>query len=178
MNPSDAELCHRIAHAPQAAARAALAELYARHAAAVLGFLRRRHADLAEDLLQETFLILARRAHQFEGATARPWLIVIARSQLFKAARSERAHQESLARHASAQTAAPNGSCIPASHDPDLVHALAQLPVAQSELLDLRFVQDLTHDQVAQVLGVSLRTAKTRTQAALDALRRLLENQP
>ena len=153
MKPTDADLCHRLAKPQRAAARAALAELYARHAPAVHGFLRRRRVDLADDLLQETFLVLARRAHQFEGASARPWLIAIARSLLYKAARSEAASRElhaSAARHVSASTPEQESSA-----DRDLVHALAQLPAAQSEVIDLRFVQDLTHAQVAQVLGVS-----------------------
>ena len=172
MKPTDADLCHRLAKPQRAAARAALAELYARHAPAVHGFLRRRRVDLADDLLQETFLVLARRAHQFEGASARPWLIAIARSLLFKAARSEAASRELhalAARHVSAAT--PE---LDSNADRELVHALAQLPAAQNEVLDLRFVQDLTHAQVAQVLGVSLRTAKTRAAQALAALRQLL----
>lgn len=167
--PSDAELCRRVARRrPPAAARAALAELYARHAPALLAYLRRRRADLAEDLLQETFLILARRAGQFEGPSARPWLLAIARSQLLQAARRERTAADHTARLAT--PAAPA-----TAPDPDLAAALARLPPDQAELLDLRFVQDLTHAQTAQLLGVSLRTAKARTAAALAALRRQLE---
>ena len=38
-------------------------------------------------------------------------------------------------------------------------------------MLELRFVQGLTHTQAAEVLGVSLRTAKGWAARALEALR-------
>ena len=152
--PSDAALCRRLAHGRQPAARDALAALHARHAAALLAFLRRRRPDLAEDLLQETFLALAHNAGQFEGASARPWLLALARSRLARAARSERTAADHHARYAADRE---------------------RLTPEHAAVLELRFAQDLTHAETAALLGVSLRTAKARTTAALAALRRALE---
>ncbi|MDA1265290.1 MAG: sigma-70 family RNA polymerase sigma factor, partial [Planctomycetota bacterium] len=44
-------------------------------------------------------------------------------------------------------------------------------------VLELRFTQDLTHAQVAAVLGVSERTAKSWAARALEHLRERLEEQ-
>jgi len=169
--PSDAALCRRLAHGRQPAARDALAALHARHAAALLAFLRRRRPDLAEDLLQETFLALAHNAGQFEGASARPWLLALARSRLARAARSERTAADHHARYAADR--AVGDARTPA--DPPLAAALERLTPEHAAVLELRFAQDLTHAETAALLGVSLRTAKARTTAALAALRRALE---
>src|SRR5215211_6971161 len=57
--------------------RAAFDQLFARHAPALLGMMRRhvRSGDLANDLLQQTFLQLHRARFDFkQGALLRPWL--------------------------------------------------------------------------------------------------------
>jgi len=170
VEPSDAELCRRLARGSQPTAREALAALYARHAAALFAFLRRR-PDLAEDLLQESFLVLASSAGQFEGASARPWLLAIARSRLARAARSERTAAEHHTRYAADRAAGadqPRANAL-------LGAALERLAPEHAEVLELRFVQDLTHAETAALLGVSVRTAKTRAAAALDALQHALE---
>jgi anti-sigma-K factor RskA len=49
--------------------------------------------------------------------------------------------------------------------------ALAQLPDPQRQALGLAFFSDLSHEQVASVLGLPLGTAKSRIRAGLSALR-------
>ncbi len=170
VEPSDAELCRRLARGRQPAARDALAALHARHAGALFAFLPRRRPDWAEDLLQETCLLLAGSAGQFEGASARPWLLAIARSRLARAARSERTAAEHHTRYA-----ADRATRADQPHaDVPLGAALERLAPEHAEVLELRFMQDLTHAETAALLGVSLRTAKTRAAAALDALHRAL----
>lgn len=171
-DPSDQALCRRIALGRQPAARDALAALYARHAAGLFAFLTRRSPDLAEDLLQETFLVLARRAHQFEGASACPWLFAIAKSRLARAGRRASREVERLGdlRQLRADAVAP-----PPAPTDALSAALARLPARTALVLELRFAQDLSHAEVAAVLGVSLRTAKARAAAALEALRAAIE---
>jgi RNA polymerase sigma-70 factor (sigma-E family) len=53
----------------------------------------------------------------------------------------------------------------------DLVRALATLPKGQRAVVVLRFFEDLTEAQTADVLGVSVGTVKSQTSRALVALR-------
>jgi RNA polymerase sigma-70 factor (ECF subfamily) len=59
-----------------------------------------------------------------------------------------------------------------------LVPALRSLPRRQRQVVVLRYVADLTDDQVAEVLGVSAGTVKVHLHRALPALRRRLEDGP
>ena len=55
-------------------------------------------------------------------------------------------------------------------------HALDQLPLAQREALTLYFLEDLSIDDIAQVLGVPSGTIKSRLHYGKQAIRKYLEN--
>lgn len=55
-----------------------------------------------------------------------------------------------------------------------VVLALAQLPVRQRQVVVLRFFEDLTIEQTAELLGFSTGTVKSYTSRALSRLRELL----
>ena len=62
----------------------------------------------------------------------------------------------------------------------DTLAALAALPRGQRAVLVLRFYDDLTEAQTAEVLGISVGTVKSQTSRALSALRSspMLQEQP
>lgn len=60
------------------------------------------------------------------------------------------------------------------SLDP-LIAALAQLPARQRTVVVLRYHDDLSETDVAQILGVSIGTVKTHSSRGLAHLRQLLE---
>ncbi len=150
-------------------ARAALGALYERHATALQGFLRRLLpcSDI-DDVLHDTFLCAARRSAQFRGDSARAWLCRLAgdRAADLRRSQSRRNQRERRAARPERMEGAPQ----PAG-SPELERALAALPKRWQVALELRFGAGLTHAQVAEVLGVSLRTAKDwgrRAQALLE----------
>lgn len=170
MSTPDDALMARIAGRDREAGRAALAELYSRHAGAVLGFLERSTTTGAEDILQDTFLAVVRRASSFRGANARAWLITLASNRLRDQRRKDR--RRTRRERAGSRTEAV------VDRDPseggELIPALARLSPDLRLVIELRHVQGFSHSEVAQALGVSLRTAKQRSRDALDRIRQFM----
>lgn len=171
----DSSLFAALARQDEARARDALATLYARHAPALRRFLARfQGADEArrEDWLHDTFLTAMRHASSFRVGSARPWLFALAARHVRDSRRAERRRGQrdvraGLERDAARECAPP---CSPGP-ELDLEPHLAALPERQRVVLELRYVEALAHAQVADVLGVSERTAKAWAAEALDALR-------
>ena len=159
------------------------ATLYERHAGELLGFLARRTYDpeLAVDLLAETFAVAFRDRRQFRGgddAAARAWLYGVARHRLalyFRRGRVERRLVARLRLERRGLTAAEYDRIEELAASRELREALsaefAGLGSDQREVLRLRVVEGRSYADVAQRLGVSEQTARTRVSRALRALR-------
>lgn len=182
--PSDDALLARIA-AGDAAAGDALAVLFDRHAGAVLGLLERLlgRGGEADEILQEVFLQAwsqaGRYAHDRHGVRA--WLLMIARSRAFdrlRSASARRRREERLMREALAWAPAPGCDRLLAVEERRaLSRALAALPAAQRDAIELAFFQGLTHVEVAARLGAPLGTVKSRILLGLRRLREALESE-
>lgn len=175
MQCSDQQLVSRIASGD----RAAFAEFYDRHAPAVLGLLLRllgQRAD-ADDVLQEAFLEVWRRAPQYDGARATPlgWLTLIARSRAVDHLRRRRPPNAPAPEAADVMLADPADGLERREAAGCVRAALKQLPTEQRSAIGLAFFAGLTHEQVAQRLGVPLGTAKTRIRLGIQRLRALLD---
>jgi RNA polymerase sigma factor (sigma-70 family) len=153
--------------------------LYARHAPPVLAFLTRmvRDAALAEDLLQTTFLSVVRARGRYQPGTAvRAWVFAIATNAGRDALRRRRARREDLSSTAVPvdEVAAP----APEQGDPPAARALAaalmKLPVEQREAVVLHKMQELSFDEIAAALGISVSAAKVRAHRGYHRLREML----
>tara|TARA_R110002072_G_scaffold58824_11_gene149544 strand:- start:1564 stop:2091 length:528 start_codon:yes stop_codon:yes gene_type:complete len=169
MSNHDGGLFRAMAHGTQAEAREALATLFGRHAPDVTRFLRRMLGNdpMAEDLTHDTFLTAARNAAAFQGGDARPWLLTLAARRATDELRSRR-------RRARREHTVSRPESAPVQPDGELESTLATLPARERAAVELRIVDGLTHAQVARVLGVSLRTAKSWSSDGLERLRRTL----
>jgi RNA polymerase sigma-70 factor (ECF subfamily) len=152
--------------------------LYQRHAAPVLAFLTRmvRDAALAEDLLQTTFLSFVRARGRYEpGTNVRAWVYAIATNAGRDALRRRRARPERLS-----DTGAPVDAPVdaPAPADPAVARALEEalmkLPVDQREAVVLHKLQELSFDEIATALGITVGAAKVRAHRGYQRLRELL----
>ena len=174
---------------------AALAELYDRHADVIFRAAFRRLGDrqLAEEVVQDTWLTLWDRAELFDPAAGSlvAWLSTIARNRAVDRLRALGRRPDALplsavfAADAGDDRALANSQLLMSdavARDPQLVldelvlrdtvlHALADIPGDERQVLELAYYGDLTQPEIAERLGWPLGTVKTRTRRALLRLR-------
>ena len=160
----------------QRGSQEAFAELFARYRQPVFGFFRRRLADTAraEELAQETFLVVLRAVVRYEPrAPFRTYLYAIALKQL-AAERRKNAYRDSRP-----QSRTPDP---PASSDSDdsvaVRQALAQLDAGDRDVLMLREYEELSYAEIATLQRVPLNTVRSRLFRARQALGELLRKTP
>jgi RNA polymerase sigma-70 factor (ECF subfamily) len=155
----------------QRGSREAFDELFARYRQPLYGFYRRRldMPERAEDLTQETFLVVLRAGERYEPrALVRTYLYAIA----LKLLAGERRRQ--------ARQATADESPEPVVHDTAdsslwVQQALARLDPADREILMLREYEQLSYAEIASLLRLPLNTVRTRLFRSRMALRDSLE---
>ena len=151
--------------------RTRLAELYRRHApgAARLAYLLTGDRALAEDILQEAFVRVLGRFHDLRSADSFDWYlrrtVVNLANSHFRNLRVERAYLEREG-HQHAPASSPDVDARG-----DLWRKLLQLPERQRAALALRFYEDLTEAQTAEVLGCPVGTVKALVSRGIQRLR-------
>ena len=138
-------------------------------------------AGNAEDVVQEVWLAAHRQLRRLkEVAAFKSWLYRIARNKALDARRARR--MEPI--NGSAETfdpIAPGGA--DGADGPDFspedaarVHeGLRQLTLEHREVLTLRFLEDMSHADIAAVTGADVGTVKSRIFYAKQSLRRVME---
>ena len=184
-DPNDLSLMQRIA----ARDAGALAELYDRHSRLLFGLILRivRDRSEAEDILQEAFIRVWRRAEIYDGRTGGPlpWIVRVARNCAIDRLRARRARAAVNAPAidlAAVEVAAPTtgiptpeAAVLEAERRERLTDALAGLPAEQRRLIEAAFFEGYTHSELAQRYGLPLGTVKTRIRAGMLAMRKRLE---
>jgi RNA polymerase sigma-70 factor (sigma-E family) len=151
-----------------------LADLYRAHApaAARLAYLMTGDAARAEDLVHDAFVKVIGRFGDIRdpdafGAYLKRTVVNLANS-FFRRRRLEREHAEAEGRALRDESA---GGSDPVERDA-LWRALATLPSRQRAAIVLRFYEDLSEQQTADVLGVPVGTVKSMVSRGIDALRK------
>lgn len=126
-------------------------------------------SDLAEDVTAETFLAAfrARGRYDLSRDNARPWLYGIAIRQIGKHSRAERRYRQAVGRVQPEPVAADFGDRVAdrvAAQQlrPQLSALLSGLPSQDRELLLLVAYADLTYEESAQALGVTVSAVRSR----------------
>lgn len=194
----DAALVREVAGGSESA----LGALYDRYVDAVFAAASRLTSDrqVAEEVVQETFLALWNRAELFNPAlgSLAAWLHTIARNRtvdrlraagrrpnlipLSSAAGEDEQDGAALDRLVSAGSViggatiglGPEGELAATELQQVLRDALAVLPDAERTAIVLAYREDLTQTEIADRLGWPLGTVKTRTRRALLRLREAL----
>lgn len=148
---------------------AAFETLYHRHRDWVVNLAYRwtGDRDLALDVMQETFFALAKKFPGFQlTAKLQTFLYPVIRNLAVSARRKSGLTQ-------AGETLEPNAPQTDPSRDGDdaLQSALAALGQEHRDVLLLRFVDDLSLAEIADILGIPLGTVKSRLHHALKQLR-------
>jgi RNA polymerase sigma-70 factor (ECF subfamily) len=159
----------------QAGDGAAFGELVERYGPRLRYFLRKmlRESGAAEDALQEVWLDVYRGMPRLAdpGALA-AWLYRVARCRAYRALRRRRRPHVPLEEAQEAEAPAEEDF---SAEDAARIHAaLEWLAPEHREVLVLRFLEDMSYDDVARVTGCALGTVKSRLYHAKRALRRAL----
>ena len=137
-------------------------------------------AELSEELIQETFVIVWRKAEMFDSrkASASTWIYTIARNLRIDRFRKERRYLYKDDQFF-ANELVGEGSQLDDHHQLQLSEqvekVLPLLPAEQSKIIKLAFYEDASHSKIAQHLELPLGTVKSRMRLALARLRKLLE---
>jgi RNA polymerase sigma-70 factor, ECF subfamily len=177
---SDVELLHAVARGDEAA----LARLYDSYRVILFGLLVRilNSREEAEDILQDVFIQVWRRAKDFDEKRGRPftWLVTLARSRAIDRLRLLGARQRLAASAEREQVDEASDALtdtIRGTQKEVVRRALAELPEEQKHTLVLAYFEGLTQSEIAAKLGAPLGTVKTRMRSGMMKLRALLEPQ-
>jgi len=178
--PSPADTTHELLLVLRAQSGdvGALGELFERVGPRIAGHIRYivRDDALAEDVLQEVFLIVHRKIGWLRTPeTFRPWVYRIASREAIRVAKKERARPDQRASDdAFDWSAVPDRSGRDAeSHafSAEVVQAVAGVSPASRAVLSLHYLEDLTLHEAAGLLGIPVGTVKSRLAAGIAQLR-------
>ena len=163
--------------------------LHARHRAALFRYVRRLVHDpaVAEDVYQDVWMrVIHARERYADTARFSTWLYTIAHNRAMDHHRSARLREAGrLGQDRDGDDDPLDDLPDPATPPPDqlvereqllrrVVAAVDALPVAQREAFVLQQAAGLSLDEIAQVTGVNVETAKSRLRYAFAKLRREL----
>jgi RNA polymerase sigma factor (sigma-70 family) len=163
--------------------RDALRLVYAATSAKLFGVCLRILGDRseAEDVLQEVYLTVWRKAARFDESVASPitWLVAITRNRAIDRLRSGAVARASLPIEAAGDVADAGPSAVERLEARDehtrLDDCLAELEARQRTAIRAAFLDGLTYDELARRSEVPLGTMKSWIRRGLKKLRACLE---
>jgi RNA polymerase sigma-70 factor, ECF subfamily len=164
---------HDLLQLVQSGDELALIALYVRHSALVYSVALRilRNPASAEDVLQELFMRLWECPQQIRvpGETLHGWMMIASRNRSISILRKK--CPEPLS---SLVMASPLNLAKHADHRLMCEKILALLEGNQRILLEMAFLSEMTHLEIASATGYPVGTIKSRIRSALKVLRKTL----
>jgi len=170
---------HGLVQRAQAGDRPAFRELVQLYQRRLTYYVHRMTGDAEQsrDILQEIWIEVFRRLAGLRSPAAfRVWLYRLAHHRAVKHLR--RKGIEARAQETIAHTVESVDNELELLENAELVHyALGQLSLEHREVLTLRFLEDLSIQDIAEVVGCSEGTAKSRLHYAKAAMRTIIERE-
>lgn len=161
--------------------RRAFQSLYEETAPDIMGLLSSmlRQRELAEDLLQDTFVKVWHRASDYhpERGQVTTWIASIARYAAIDSLRSRKIRQGDDSGLSTLADENPDAleRIAGLSEQQKLYHCMDTLSAEQKQSISLAFYRGYTHDELAQQLNSPLGTVKAWVRRGLKKLRECLE---
>ncbi len=145
-----------------------------------------RNRDLTEDIFQETFvkvIITIKQGRYTENGKFKAWITRIAHNLIIDNFRQERS-ENTLSNDEVEVDLFNNMKLCDGTIEDDLVRSqvmtdvqklVRYLPDSQREVLEMRYYQDLSFKEIAELTGVSINTALGRMRYAILNMRRMAE---
>lgn len=141
-----------------------------------------KNGDIADDLFQETFvkaIVTLRQGKYHENGKFYAWLTRIAHNLLIDQIRNERC--ENISYHQDGENnLIDQTSLLVFNRESEMVkeqmlkevkHIVDKLPATQREVVFMRFYQELSFKEIADITGVSINTALGRMHYALKNMK-------
>jgi RNA polymerase sigma factor (sigma-70 family) len=130
----------------------------------------------ARDVVQETFLALGTRARAEVAGRVGPWLFAVCRRKALNVLRAARPQARGPAAEAAVARVAEEGAGpaegLAQAEDGERLRALvAALPAAQQEVVRLRFQEDFSYAEIAEVTALSVSHVGVLLHQAMRSLR-------
>jgi RNA polymerase sigma-70 factor (ECF subfamily) len=144
-----------------------------------------RTPEIADELLQETFWQVWKKAGDFRGGTAAAWVYRIARNKSLDQLRRQKVRPQPVVtttqeaeQHVWDTLAAPHSDTarlVQQSLERDRVQkVLSQIPPEQRVCLELSYFEGMSQREIATHTGLPLGTVKTRIRLGLKKIETLL----
>ncbi len=195
--PTDDSLMKKLASGSKSGkersedAKAAFRILFERHAGLILGYCSRILGDrsLAEDVSQDVWMKVIQNAQNYEARNQlRPWLLTLSRNTCLNVLRSRKSFVqidsdneseiETEARKIS-NVASDEGTAIQSLIEKDgsknFKTHLDSLPAAQRTALSLLLIEELSYEEIARAMELTLPAVKTHIHRGRKKLEGLLQ---
>ena len=156
-------------------------EQFLHHSDLIRGFIRSLLADRAraDDVLQETFLTVTRKAGNFQLGTSFPkWACTIARYKVLEARRAMRQGAMLLSEEVIEALAVSEEATHPDPRLERLEACLRELPPSMRRAVDLRYEGDHPSSEIARRIGWKVEAVYVALSRARALLRKCLSEKP
>jgi RNA polymerase sigma factor (sigma-70 family) len=151
--------------------------LYDNYSSAMYGVIHRivKSDEIAEDLLQESFLKIWNNFHQYDSSKGRlfTWMINICRNLAIDKVRSKDFTNQ-YKNQPLEKTVSSESNLVQADYNPDTIglkEMVKRLDPEYRKIIDLLFFEGYSQSEAAEKLNIPLGTVKTRSRAALQKLK-------
>ena len=159
---------------------AAFDKLYEYYLPRIYGFILNRCGinEIAEDVTSQTFIkaMLKIKTYKFKGYTFGAWLYRIAHNNLMDYYRKN-PNVEVLEPNLFESTDRADFEAEKFERQKIILEALKKLPGQYQQVLSLKFFEELTNEEIADVLGCKKETLAVKLHRSLKALRKVLKEE-